>query len=102
MEGERLDISVGGIQTLDGHYLLLANTSSYGNGEFDVMLTKVDRQGEIIWDKVYGGTESDAAFKVVEKANGDLLVLGNVNREITALSETNLFILETDSEGNPK
>ncbi|WP_282784246.1 PQQ-binding-like beta-propeller repeat protein [Phaeodactylibacter xiamenensis] len=101
-EGERLDISVGGIQTLDGHYLLLANTSSYGNGEFDVMLTKVDRQGEIIWDKVYGGTESDAAFKVVEKANGDLLVLGNVKREITSLSETNLFILETDSEGNPK
>jgi hypothetical protein len=29
-------------------------------------------------------------------------VLGNVRREITALSETNLFILETDSEGNPK
>lgn len=102
LKGERLDIPVGGVQTLDGHYVLLANTSSYGNGEFDVMLTKFDRYGEVIWDKVYGGTESDKAFSIVEKANGDLLVLGNVSRDISSSSETNLFILETDSEGNPK
>lgn len=101
-EGGPSDFSVGGIQTNDNQYLLLRNTASYGNGGFDLMLTKVDQNGEIIWDKVYGGAKSDHADKVVEKANGDLVVIGNSNESTGSSSQYHLFILETDSEGNPK
>ena len=100
-EGNQSDRSVGLIQTSDDQYVLVANTSSYGNGGFDVMLTKLDQDGAVIWDKSYGGADSDQAAKVLERANGNLVVIGNSNEGTGSDSQFNLFILETDSDGNP-
>lgn len=100
--GNKSDVSVGVIQTQDGQYVLLSNTTSFGNGEFDVMLTKIDQDGELVWEKVYGGSSSDQSVKVAERDNGDLVVIGNSNEHSGSSSQYELFIFETDSEGNPR
>lgn len=101
-EGDGSDISRGLIQTIDGNYVLLTNTTSYGNGGFDIMLTKVDENGDVIWDKTYGSSLSDHSVKMIERPNGDIVVIGSSNGETQSNSEHKLFILETDMEGNPK
>ena len=101
-EGDGSDISRGLIQAIDGNYVLLTNTTSYGNGGFDIMLTKVDENGDVIWDKTYGSSLSDHSVKMIERPNGDIVVIGSSNGETQSNSEHKLFILETDMEGNPK
>ena len=43
-------------QTFDGGYVVTANTSSYGAGQWDLLLTKTDSVGNIEWSKTYGST----------------------------------------------
>lgn len=101
-EGSKSEVSRGIIQTQDGNYVMLTNTGSYGNGEFDVLLTKITPNGVIIWQKLYGGSASDQATKLIERRNGDLVVVGNTNEGTSSSSRYKLFVLKTDSEGNPK
>lgn len=43
------------IQAPDGGYLILGSTSSFGNGNYDIILIKTDEKGLTIWEKTYGG-----------------------------------------------
>lgn len=101
-DGNKSDIANDILQTMDGHYLMLSSTSSFGGEDLDVMLTKVDQNGEIVWDKLYGGDSSDQGKKVLERSNGDIVILGNSNEGTNPSSQFELFLLTTDSEGNPQ
>ena len=41
-------------------------TSSFGAGGFDYWLVKTDSQGNMQWNKTYGGAQDDFATSVVE------------------------------------
>lgn len=100
--GLETDVPKNLIPTNDGKYVLLTNTSSFGNGEFDVMLTKLDIDGEILWDKVYGSISSDQARNIVERNNGNLVIIGNTNDSNNSNLNFDFFLLETDENGNPE
>lgn len=100
--GRESDVAQDLVQTLDGQYVLLSNTSSFGNGDLDAMLTKIDEEGNTIWEKVYGSASSDQGSKLMELSNGDLVVMGNTNEGNSSTSYFDLFLLTTDSEGMPK
>ncbi|MEO1449030.1 MAG: hypothetical protein AAFV07_05845 [Bacteroidota bacterium] len=59
--------------TRDGGYILLGSTSSYGVGNYDVFLLKLDHEGEVEWQQTYGAFHNDYGFSVVELANGYLV-----------------------------
>ena len=100
--GSETELVVEVIETDDDHFILMINTSTYGNGGYDVMLTKIDRAGETVWDKTYGSEASDQSRRLMEKSNGDLVVIGNSNETTGSDARFTLFVLETDSDGNPK
>lgn len=87
---------------MDGNYVLLTNTSDFGNGGLDMLLSKLDDSGEMIWEKSYGSSSSDQGQSLAERDNGDLVVLGNSNEKSGSESNFEMFLLETDQEGNPK
>ena len=47
------------VQVVDGGYVIHAETASFGAGQRDVWILKIDENGEIIWQKTYGGPASD-------------------------------------------
>ncbi|MCP3932392.1 MAG: hypothetical protein GY705_25255 [Bacteroidetes bacterium] len=99
--GENIEIAECLIQTLDGQYVLLSNTSSYGNGGLDVMLVKISETGEELWKKIYGSPSSDQGSDMVENNNGELIIVGNSNHGNSSDANFDFFLLRTDSEGNP-
>lgn len=43
------------VSTEDGGCLVVGSTSSFGAGNYDVLLLKIDSKGGLVWQKTYGG-----------------------------------------------
>jgi transcriptional regulator with XRE-family HTH domain len=52
------------VSTGDGGYLVVGSTSSFGNGNYDILLTRLSGDGNIIWQKNYGGFLNDYGLQV--------------------------------------
>ncbi len=73
------DEGAGIIQLQDGNYLLSGSTISFGQGDFDILLLKMDTTGNILWGKTYGGAETDAGYTARENTDGSIVVSGYTN-----------------------
>lgn len=64
------------VQTDDGGYAIAGYTESSGNDGGDFWLVKTDSDGEVLWDKTYGGTEADYAYALVKTTDGGYALAG--------------------------
>ena len=84
--GSGVDEAKSIVQTLDGGYIILANTTS-NNGDirgnhstkFDILLLKLSPQGAIQWQKCYGGSEDDKAVSFVASTDGGYFIVGGTS-----------------------
>ncbi|SRX72472.1 T9SS type A sorting domain-containing protein [Aequorivita antarctica] len=70
------------IQTLEGGYIIAANTSSNdgdvsnNNGGVDYWIIKISSTGLIEWEKNYGGSDNEWAYRILQLADGSYIVAG--------------------------
>jgi len=76
--------------------MLLNLTLSHSFGGKDVMLTKIDSTGQVIWSKQIGDFQRNVAWEILKTDYGFLLVLGkDYNDKID-----DWHIVKVDNEGN--
>ena len=63
-------------ETRDGGYVLTGYTYSYGSGENDVLVMKLNQTGEAQWTKVYGGSADDYGLSIQETSDGGYVLIG--------------------------
>ena len=85
-------------ETAEGDLLILSNSSTLNDEEFDVILTSLNTDFEVDWVKSYGTSSSDQGGRLMIDDNQDIIVVGNSNHKV----DFKYFILKTDSEGVPK
>jgi len=56
--GHGFDSAYAVLQTSDGGYIVAGNTRSFGAGDQDAWILKLDADGGITWQKTYGGRHS--------------------------------------------
>ena len=72
-------------QTADGGYLIRGETESIdgditqNNGLYDYWLVKIDSQGEMEWQKTYGGTGDETTRSVQQTIDGGYILVGYSN-----------------------
>ena len=67
--------------TNDGGFIVVGKTNSFGNGESDIYILKVDASGNEQWSRTLGGSRNDEAKFVMQSTDGGYVVLGNVEYE---------------------
>lgn len=82
----------------DGGYLLLCLTRSFGAGEEDVWLVKVNSAGDMEWSRTYGGSRAESVSTIV-KANDGGYVLACSTISFGAGS-SDVWLIKVDSSGN--
>ncbi|ASJ03056.1 hypothetical protein A3L09_07205 [Thermococcus profundus] len=86
--------------TDDGGIIVAGHTESFGAGGKDVWVLRLDENGNVKWQKTYGGTKDDEANAVAIASNGDIIVAGGTWSFGT--DKENAWILRLDENGNVK
>ena len=86
--------------TSDGGFIAVGATSSFGAGNSDAWIVKLDAAGSPVWQKTYGGAQRDHAVWVETTADGGFLVAGTTSTVSTGNDWTsNAWVLKLDSNG---
>ncbi len=87
-------------QTTDGGYIVVGVTNSFGGvGRPDYWLLKLDSDGNISWQNVFGGSASDWPSCVRQTIDGGYIVVGSTKSYATCCHE-DIWLLKLDSNGN--
>ncbi len=57
-------------------YIVAGTTVSFGNGKKDILLLKLNNNGELEWQKTYGGENDDSAASIQQTLDGGYIVAG--------------------------
>ncbi len=78
----------------NGDYVLAGRTHSPSGGYFDVWTMKVSPAGDVLWEKVYGGSMDDGAADVVVDNDGNYVVAGRTVLDVNDYND--IWILKVE------
>lgn len=104
-EDEDDELAYSIIQTGDGGYAIagIKQFSGVINGEFliigDFWLVKTDSEGNMQWNKTYGGAESERLYSVIQTSDGGYALVGN-RESLDFPHYADAWFVKTDADGN--
>jgi hypothetical protein len=85
-------------QTTDEGFILAGEAKSFGAGNYDMYLIKINSAGTILWNRTYGGSSEDRCYAVQQTADGGFILAGETNS--FGAGGYDYFLVKTDSIGN--
>ena len=86
------------IQTSDGGYAIAGTTTSFGAGEWDVYVVKLDADGNLQWTKTIGGPGEEVGSSLIQTSDGGYAIAGGT-RSFGA-GGTDVYVVKLDANGN--
>jgi len=77
-------------QTLDGGFIMVGHTESFGNGDYDIWLIKTDINGIEEWNQTFGGSGQDLGWSVQQTIDNGYIIAARGSKNV----------IKTDENGN--
>ncbi|MBO9566212.1 MAG: gliding motility-associated C-terminal domain-containing protein [Niastella sp.] len=96
--GQRSDIISDIRSTPDGGYIVAGRTGSFGAGDEDGFLLKIDQLGAVQWSKTFGAARTDGFYRVILTSDGGFMAVGQTKSYgyLTGAA----WAVKTDAAGN--
>lgn len=85
------------IETSDGGYAATGFTTA-STGDGDILLLKMDSNGNTVWCKSYGGTGFDMGSFIQQTSDGGYIITGQT--ESFGQGADDIYLIKTNSNGN--
>ncbi len=96
--GNGADVGSSVVQTSDDGYIIAGYTESYGVGDEDVYLIRIDVNGDTLWTKTYGGSNLDIGYSVVQTRDGGYIIAGSTKSFGAGVGD--VYLIKTDAKGD--
>ncbi len=81
--------------TIDGGYIIVGATFSYGAGNGDVYLIKTDSLGNVLWTRTYGDSGWNVGYSVLQTTDDGYIITG-----LTERVNMEVLLIKTDANGD--
>jgi hypothetical protein len=99
--GSDIDYAHAIAPTFDGGYVVAGRTASFGAADsFDAWVLKLDGQGNVVWQKTYGGSYTDDAWAIAPTFDGGYVVAGHTCSSKWSSESCDAWVLKLDGSGN--
>ena len=85
------------LTTIDSAYAIIGATESFGNGNTDMYLFKIDSLGNLLWSKTYGGTNVDWGMDLKQTVDTGYILTGYSNSDSW---DYDIYVVKTNSVGD--
>lgn len=96
--GELWEFTREVVALADGGYALFGQTYSYGAGNGDFHLLRLDANGDTLWTRTYGGPELESGESIAVTADGGFILAGYT--ESYGQGGIDGYLVRTDSDGD--
>lgn len=86
------------ITTKDGGTITTAYTDCKGNGSCDIIATRKNISGAVLWSKTFGRSSYDKSRSAIESADGTIYILGSTSSY--GNGNYDVYVIKLDSSGN--
>jgi uncharacterized delta-60 repeat protein len=86
------------LKAADGNYFVLGYSQSYGGGDYDTYLLKINSSGDTLWTRTYGSYGNEQGKEIVPTSDGNYMMVGYTNG--LASSNYNAYLTKIDINGN--
>jgi hypothetical protein len=95
--GDGFDYGYAVVETAGGGYAMAGITSSSGNGSGDIYLVRSDAEGNVLWEKTFGGSGYDEGRALLQASDGGFVIAGVTESRDNG---SDIYLLKTDAAGN--
>lgn len=93
--GSYTDTPFGVIETADKNFIIVGSSDSAdidisnNNGSYDFWVLQISPEGNLLWEKSFGGSEIDEARAITNTNDGNFLIVGDTRSANNDVSNTN-------------
>lgn len=108
--GSFTDTPFGVVETNDNNYIIVASSDSEdfnitnNKGTYDFWVLKISKDGNLIWEKSFGGSEIDEPRGITTTNDGNFIIVGDTrssNKDVaTNNGAADLWIIKITTDGN--
>ncbi|MBK7850635.1 MAG: T9SS type A sorting domain-containing protein [Bacteroidetes bacterium] len=84
--------------TSNGGYIFVGMTRSYGAGDNDIYLVKINSNGDTAWTRTIGGIGEEDGYSVQQTSDSGFIVSGTTNS--FGAGSNDVFIVKVDTNAN--
>ncbi len=105
--GTNTDTCYDAVETFDG-FILVGSSDSVdvdiknNKGGYDIWIVKIDKTGNLIWEKTLGGKEIDIAYKILKTHDNNFILAGETRSSDLDITHQNgaadVWILKINAE----